>query len=49
MKTAIGAEDLDVISSYQTLSADKKSKSYLPRTKLVKKAGAYMPQERLSF
>jgi hypothetical protein len=40
----IGAEDLAHISSYQTLSADKYLKSYKPRTKLVKKADAYMCQ-----
>jgi len=38
----IGAEELTVISSYQTLSADKNSKSYYASTKLVIKVGAYM-------
>jgi hypothetical protein len=35
----IEAEELANISSYQTLSADKKSKSYQVHTKLVKKCG----------
>ena len=38
----IGAEELAIISGYQTLSADKKEKSYQAITKLVKKAGAYV-------
>jgi len=33
-ETTIGAEELAVISSYQTLSADKNYKSYLAITKL---------------
>jgi hypothetical protein len=40
-KTAtIGAEELAVISSYQTFSADNKEKSYYPITELIKKLGA---------
>jgi len=37
----IRAEELTVISSYQTLSAEKKYKSYEVITKPIKKAGAY--------
>jgi hypothetical protein len=40
--TTIGADKLADISSYQTLSADKKKKSQEAITKLVKNGGAYV-------
>jgi hypothetical protein len=38
----IKAEELANISTYQTLSADKKIEKLLNNTKLVKKLGAYL-------
>ncbi len=38
----IQKEAISYIPSYQTLTADKISKSYLAMTKLVKKVVAYM-------
>jgi hypothetical protein len=35
-------EAISYISSYQTLTADKKSKTYWARTKLIKKVAPYM-------
>ncbi len=39
---AIVVEELSYILSYQTLSVDKKLKTYKPWTKLVKNYGAYV-------